>query len=167
MFLMCSLLVHSFRVCVWQFEARYRFGESNDNVAQLSELKASHMFTHKFKCEPVLEGVLKPRIGRSGRGNESLYVDNAPLSASPAPPPSRRPSSLQDSSGHAPPKRLIKAWNLKPSGHQNVDTPGPSIWDFLSLKGYIFIPLSREVSNISVAGDGNAYSPLNFQELPL
>ena len=34
-------VVHEFRIC-----ARYRFGESNDNVAQLSELMASHLVSH-------------------------------------------------------------------------------------------------------------------------
>ena len=32
-----------------KYQGRYRFGESNDKVAQLSELIASPLFPHKFK----------------------------------------------------------------------------------------------------------------------
>ena len=45
--------------CVRQCVARCRFGESNDNVAQLSEPIANHWLPHKFNRHRPLDSIFK------------------------------------------------------------------------------------------------------------
>ena len=52
-----TLAARDLRVCLRQGETRYRFGESNGNFAQLSELSARELFPQKLKCYTLLATV--------------------------------------------------------------------------------------------------------------